>query len=107
MVGSPFLLLYCTLFGEFSFSLREGIFLSYREWWYMEDVHSAITVPWKWTFMSMKQILLDFRNSGACALIASHLSTAILSWVQHQIAVGLACGSKNDAGRPEEGRALL
>lgn len=56
---------------------------------------------------AMKQILLDFCSSGACALIASHLSTAILSWVQHQIAVGLACGSKNDAGRPEEGRALL
>lgn len=42
-------------------------------------------------FFAIKQIL-----SGV--LVASHLSIAILCRVQHQIAVELACGSKNDAG---------
>ena len=55
----------------------------------------------------IKQILFVFCSSGAGVLIASHLSIAILGWVQHHIAAGLACGSKNDAGGPEGGRALL
>lgn len=55
----------------------------------------------------MKQILFDFCSSGACVLIASHFSIAILGRVQHQVAAGLVCGSKNDAGGPEGGRALL
>lgn len=46
----------------------------------------------------IKQILSGFCSSGACVLVASHLSIAILCRVQHQIAVELACGSKNDGG---------
>lgn len=56
---------------------------------------------------AIRKILSDFCSSVACVLIASHLSIAILDRVQHQIAAGLACGNKNDAGGPEGGRALL
>lgn len=56
---------------------------------------------------AIKKILFDFCSSVACILIASHLSIAILDRVQHQIAAGLACGNKNDAGGPEGESALL
>lgn len=59
------------------------------------------------SFSAIRKILFDFCSSGACVLTASHLSIAILDRVQHQIAAGLACGNKNDAGVPEGGRALL
>lgn len=59
------------------------------------------------SFFVIKQILFDFCSGGACVLIAFHLSIAILDRVQHQVAAGLACGNKNDAGGPEGGRALL
>lgn len=57
------------------------------------------------SFSAIRKILFDFCSSGV--LTASHLSIAILDRVQHQIAAGLACGNKNDAGVPEGGRALL
>lgn len=59
------------------------------------------------SFSAIRKILFDFCSSGACVLTASHLSIAILDRVEHQIAAGLACGNKNDAGVPEGGRALL
>lgn len=101
-------LLYCALFGE-----REGKKPVLQE----KVVHRSCTHCCHDTaetdpcisssFSAIRKILFDFCSSGACVLTASHLSIAILDRVQHQIAAGLACGNKNDAGVPEGGRALL